>query len=515
MLDARSSLNMFRSKTGDFWGPTTAKVPDGWARWDAAARWALLGALVLSTALIAQNIAQAAFWRDDDLQYAIPKLMDMRVRDEGRWLNYLLYPLIRHFNGLWAWWIGFLCTFFFFFRVSRPYVSDGRLAFAVALMGLQYPGFYAQSLWPVFCLPGAMVLAFAAAWGHRLPLPLFFAVFGCLLLGSNTQLYFFLPLLFLGPGSLSVNAPWKKSAQGVALWILGFVIGFGFASGMNILLVGQWGIQLASWRAINPIVDLVSALENGATRLEHAQLHLEALLAGDRWIWLLPATLWMVGFQVRVGRGRWLLAASCVLVLMASAIYGVTLYHGIWIDYRTTHALFLGGLFLFLLPSVGHRAQSFYCWAVFALFVAPMSWQSEAETRWFARVSGVMAEDLKQLDLPETARLIVDAQDLDAYSQGVETRAGLAPPLFMQRLDGWFRWRGCASSLGFTEVIWCRTKPGEWSDSEPALCEEKLSPYEAAVRSLSPGAKIDVLEVSEQEAVIRMRPLPERPSPQE
>ena len=139
MLDARSSLNMFRSKTGDFWGPTTAKVPDGWARWDAAARWALLGALVLSTALIAQNIAQAAFWRDDDLQYAIPKLMDMRVRDEGRWLNYLLYPLIRHFNGLWAWWIGFLCTFFFFFRVSRPYVSDGRLAFAVALMGLQYP----------------------------------------------------------------------------------------------------------------------------------------------------------------------------------------------------------------------------------------------------------------------------------------------------------------------------------------------------------------------------------------
>ena len=85
----------------------------------------------------------------------------------------------------------------------------------------------------------------------------------------------------------------------------------------------------------------------------------------------------------------------------------------------------------------------------------------------------------------------------------------------MQRLDGWFRWRGGVSSLGFTEVIWCRTKPGEWSDSEPPLCEEKLFPYEAAVRSITPGAKIDVLEVSEQEAVIRMRPLPERTLQQE
>ena len=486
----------------------TSPLPHVSSRFDSFVSWILVGALMFSTALIIRNILDIAFWRDDDLIYAKPTLMEMRVRGEGRWLNYLLYPFIRNLNGFFAWGFSFVCTFFFFAKVARLYVVGRLLIFALALMCLQYPGFYAQSLWPVFCVPGAFVLAIAATCAKRIPIALFFLLFGCLLIGSNTQLYFFLPLLFLDQNFLSLHAPWKKTAEIIAIWIFGLIAGYGFASFMNLFLVGEWGIHLASWRESNLIVDFVSAKANAATRWDHLGDHLSAIFPDDQWILLLPAALWFLWTQARDGRLRWLSAASTVLIFLASAIYAVTLYNGIWINYRTTNALFLGVIFLFLLPSMQQRGQALYCLAIFTLVVAPMSWQSYDETRWFSRVSGIMADDLKESELPKTARIIVDAKDLDAYYRGVEARSALAPPLFMERLDKWFRWRGCASSLGFTEVIWCRTESGEWPRSKAELCEERLATFEAGTHPIDPYKRIAVLQSSTEEAVIRMLPPP-------
>ena len=483
-------------------------LPHASSRFDSIVSWILTGTLVLSTAMILHNIFGIAFWRDDDLIYASPKLMEIRVRGEGRWLNYLLYPFIRDLNGLFAWGISFVCTFFFFVKVARLYVAGRLMVFALALMCFQYPGFYAQSLWPAFCVPGAFILAIAATCANRIPITLFFLLFGCLLIGSNTQLYFFLPVLFLDQNFLSLHEPWKKAAELVGIWIVGLIAGYGFASWMNFFLVGEWGIRLESWRESNPIVDFVSAQANAITRLEHLKDHLSAIFPGDQWILLFPAALWFIWTQARDGRLRWLSAASTVLIFVASAIYAVTLYNGIWINYRTTNALFLGVLFLFLLPSVQQRAQTLYCLAIFALVVTPMSWQSYDETRWFSRVSSIMADDLKEAELPKTARIIVDAKDLDAYYRGVEARSALMPPLFMERMDKWFRWRGCASSLGFTEVIWCRTESGEWPRSKAGLCDERLAPFETTAHPIDRNRKIAVLQSSTEETVIRMLPPP-------
>ncbi|WP_165080185.1 hypothetical protein [Desulfovibrio sp. ZJ746] len=193
-------------------------------------------------------------WRHDSFLY-IPSYYGNLI-SEGRWLNYLLFPALRHFPPHLALALSFAAFGYFSWSVARQ-LTDRRGALLFALAALQLPSIYSLFGWPLIPLSAYLLLAAAAYLARRLDYRLFFLFFGILFHGTLNNFYNLLIVLSIAPlrrGDMRLAA--------LLIWYAaGFVAGYA-ATQLIILAVHGSFMQVAEWRRLNYPVSIPDAIRN-------------------------------------------------------------------------------------------------------------------------------------------------------------------------------------------------------------------------------------------------------------
>ena len=77
---------------------------------------------------------------------------------EGRWLNYIFFPLLKRLPPHLSIFMCLACWVYFSFVVARRYTDDKRLCFLFVLLSLQLPAFYAVLPWPSTVLSAFVIV---------------------------------------------------------------------------------------------------------------------------------------------------------------------------------------------------------------------------------------------------------------------------------------------------------------------------------------------------------------------
>lgn len=202
--------------------------------------------------IVIQELSINSF-RHDELRYIDG--YSFKLSNEGRWVNYLLFDWLKTLDFKLAILVN-LCCFAIFSWVCSCKFLDKRYALLCTIVLLLIPPIHLLNEWPQTILTSFVILLLATIVHDKVPLLLFFSVFGILSNGALSHFYFLLPLLFLRS---------KHSFLTLVLyWILGFLIGYCFSQFITWLLLGKF-FTLPSWKKPNYIrsfSDLILNIEN-------------------------------------------------------------------------------------------------------------------------------------------------------------------------------------------------------------------------------------------------------------
>ena len=330
---------------------------------------ALIALAILCTTLWAY--AQVHIWYIDSVEY----IQDPKhwISTEGRWLNYLLFPVLKVLNGRIALFLDLFCLFLFAFIAARRYVGHGctggfAYPFAFAALCVEAPPLVHQLTWPLVILPAAALLSVAALVVRVLPLYAFYILFGTLLAGSIQHLYYLLPLLHLPllNGSDPRTNIRVLTTRIVPAWAGGFVAGhlllLAIVYGYTFLTTGtgRAGLQIDDWRRPLPAGSFSDLMVNISRSIEYLTNHLQSLFL---WIDYLPdhpilLLLYGTGIAcialVVLGERRHL-PAKLLFTGIALAHFVAIIPLGIGVWFRTCVPLAFGvAALLFLTPQARH-----------------------------------------------------------------------------------------------------------------------------------------------------------------
>lgn len=301
----------------------------------------LIGIMLVMLLLgeVAHFVEHPVFMHDDICHL---QSYELKLSTEGRWINYLLFPLLRYIDGDVALCFGIAGFCYFCYRILRNLWGD-RVTSLVGMVYLFFSVAFVRMM-DSSCTAWTMYLAGAVAayMGYRTKSRLlFFIACGIVFNGIITSLYFALPLLFLKEDN-------KGLLRVLLYWILGFVIGHCIAQLMTYILCGQF-ITLAEWRRPNYVTGISSLVTNVEKSCNLLTEHVS--MVGSVGIWLLVASLLAFGYRYRrdIKRGGILLV---FLLTVALAPYAQAVPVGIDVVPRTSYCLYLS---VMLLPLLAFR----------------------------------------------------------------------------------------------------------------------------------------------------------------
>lgn len=136
----------------------------------------------------------------DDLAHMNTYLQ--KIKEEGRWINYLLtdgtgYTWIYKIKAPYVRFLSFSFFAYFLYQIFSQLMHSVSDRWLFTLLGLSIPGFVEMNNWALTSFSSFFVLALATLLAKRLPLFVYFIIFGILFNGCLSQFYFFLPLLYL------------------------------------------------------------------------------------------------------------------------------------------------------------------------------------------------------------------------------------------------------------------------------------------------------------------------------
>ncbi len=457
--------------------------------------------------VVMQGIA-FEFWRHDDWLYENLRQYRSKVRAEGRWINYLVLPLVQQIPAFIAWCTNYLILAGALYLLFRNLVTDWKIALILALIVSLFPGFMAQNLWPLTAMPATLAFLFSTIGVRRygvwaLPLS------GVVLFGTLPYFYFLLPLAFYPSRSELSSHPLRCIVPGV-VWIGCFALGYAVAASVNLVVFDRFGLDLQSWRDPQPVTDWAS--------LQAASSRYASMLTYETGHWLPVWSLWVLGLACGlVTLERIVTQREMMSALMATA-YGLVvavipflavLPSGIWITSRTLLSLAAGVLALPFLLAERRRHRTLAGIVVLAIGV-PSLQSSIAGVRWFVEATHAYMRIIEPI-LPEVTKpgmpVVVDARDQAAFFEAVRIR-GLIPdhrPWFLQGLESAERLVPALMELGYRRVTLClpglEPRPGGAS----VICAEHGLSGEAPSRCDSAARENLVCIIESDDAVLILR----------
>ena len=438
----------------------------------------------ICTAAIIVDLYQIHIFRHDSVYYIGHYLH--KLKGEGRWINYLLFPYLKLIPGQAAVYLNILLFFSFCNIFIYKWTKDIVYSLLLSLLFIQIYPLYSEILWPATILPAFITLFFASLVVQRLPCLIFYSLFGLLFLGTLSSLYYLLPLLHL----YLLNAPDIQTNIKTLLfkiipaWAFGFIFGYLVASAMIYILSGQHGMIIDEWRNPHYIKNIHDLIHNTHISLSSLATHTSEILSGY-WRPVALITALLVGLS---GKYR---HQHIPMILLSTAIvashYVITLPVGIAIMERTVIANWVGVLAIALLiPSV-EKWQQLLVLPIIALLTASFYYHNHRSLQWYSVITNRYYDDL----------LIASPRPPHHYSglilQGsdnniVRTTQILGSKLHLRKgaqegLDNGFRWKPVAYEAGFRNVRFCDHEQG-------ISCEQLIGHHTEPDNTISSGLYI-------------------------
>lgn len=422
----------------------------------------LLAVATYYTVSLWQVYFEVEVWRHDAVYYYntyLPKLLS-----EGRWVNYYLFDYLKLLNPYLSASLHAIFLGSFLLIAAVKVCRSVSYAVMIALVCIASATTYIQLLWPVTTLPSFALLALAALVHTRLPAYLFYALFGILLFGSMSYLYFFLPLLFitdyLKPG-ISIGQRTKAFILRLLIpWIAGYVAGYLAAIGMVYFETGQAGIALAQWREPTPVTGLHSLFTNILRAGQYFALDTLEYFRMLGWtLAMLTLALFAYSYYKRQQYFHLLLP-----LLVMLALYASTIPYGINLSFRTSAGIWFGLVFIFLvIPDIGRMEKPVYTLVALLILVLTSAY-SRINLVWYKDTTNYYLSELLAVTPgePQDYQGIIFLSSLKKYpdlEQRINAQLGLGPTVGILTMATAPRWTAIAKQAGFSTVQLCTAAP--------------------------------------------------------
>lgn len=308
--------------------------------------------LVVSLGLffIAREAFSVGYWSHDDFPYR-ESYSESALKTTGRWFHYLAYPLLRELPQKASWLFCVISYFTFFYFTFRRILKSHLQSFLLAGVALSSVTFYCQLLWPVGLITNAIILLFTIPLSKRLPMPVFFYLFGILFFFCLPHSIYLLPLLYLDQfKDKNTKESFIFLGKLLFFWFTSLIAGFFIASFLVYLEFGHW-IYMAAWRKPHPATDLHSLVTNMRINLSSINHHIGTLVSDYQLIIVLFFCFSLLAFfYSRNKLSNWIQMSIFIIIGFNIAIihYLLVLQSGIGIALRSIHSLYLGILVICL-----------------------------------------------------------------------------------------------------------------------------------------------------------------------
>jgi hypothetical protein len=442
--------------------------------WKVGAGLAIVFASFLLILVLDQLFA-VRIWRHDAMYY-LGNSYEFKLREEGRWLNYILFPYLKRIPG----WLGAVMNLAFFqgfcLILAQRIVLDRSYALLISFLFVQILPLYDQILWPATTLPSMALLFLSALVIDHIRRSIYYLLAGILFLGGMANLYFLLPLLhFPQVRKTSLSQGVKEYILGIfPYWIGGFIAGSLFLLILVRALTGQTGLAIASWREPHPIGSFGDLLVNLSQAWSQMVNHLESAIEGPFFL-LLLCLLACIGVFARTRTSY--LVLMIMTVPTALAVYAMSVPIGILIDERTIIGTWMGLFSVTMYPQV--KRWQFACAIPMILLVLFNLTQRNGQfLRHYSTITNTLHEELVRVaPLPGifySGIVFIGTDEEFFIVEEALTRMGSLKAHGTQRLQEGFRWKPVAHEAGFEHVVIC--DPLETSNAQEPCREASTLP---------------------------------------
>lgn len=348
------------------------------------------------------------------------------LETEGRWLIYLLFDVLRYFNTHVALVADFGFIGIFGYLCARKWLNSGQ-SILIALLVMLTPSVVLFLDWPIIAMPSMFLLAISSLVCERMPLWLFFLVFGLLFNATFSNVYFLLPLLFLNEDS-------RTLLRVLLFWIAGFVIGFAIAELITYIICGHF-IELGEWRKPNYIRSLSDISTNVLTALGFASRHIRYMGKVCGFTGFLCVVLFAWTHRNNKIQG---LTMLLVMGLVAMSCYAQSIPAGIVVSMRTAHCLYFS-LILFVLVSC--RVNRFLLLSLVLIWSGRSLNMNTRNLEWQNTIRSSFRDGIASMGVSpvEVNGLVMLADDNDVYEivKSIEGSSHTSSYDLIMNLDSW------------------------------------------------------------------------------
>lgn len=381
------------------------------------------------------------------------------LEGEGRWLIYLLFPVLRCFNTYVALVADIVFVGVFGYVCARRWLNASQ-SILIAMLVTLTPSMVLFLDWPIIALPSIFLLAVAAMVSNRMPQWLFFLVFGLLFNATYSNVYFLLPLLFLNEDS-------RTMLRVLFYWLIGYVMGFVVAEFITWAVCGHF-IKLAEWRKPHYIRSWADIEMNILSALRYALSHMRYM--GKECGLVVFLSIACFAWQYRNSKMRGLMM-FCVLALVAMSCYAQSVPAGVLVSIRTVHGLFFSLLMLVLVSCRNCRYLILFVvliWGGRCLYMNAknLEWQNAVRSEFYAGITHLNVSPV------EVKGLVMLANDNDVQEavKTIERSAQVSSYNLKMNLE---HWAAATRYAGF-KLLWYRESAHEKLE-ELGIREKDLS----------------------------------------
>lgn len=367
---------------------------------------------------------------------------------EGRWLNYLFFPVLKFVGPHLAIFGAYGIVFYYFFSSALPFMR-WKYALLFALAGTQLPSLCDLLTWPVSGLPSFLVLGCVTYLRGRLPWWVVLAIGAILFNGAMNNFYNLLPLLYLKE-VYDGRIPLLKFIVG---YIGFYVAAFALSEVLVLCVSGSW-IQVAAWRQPHYIKSLHDAALNISLEFHFIKNHLNILGISKIFI-CLGLVFALALYMARCSLKTWLflLKAYAILFISMLATYAQAAPLGIVVSVRTVHALFAG---ILLLPALIFQRFKIMAILLLLLLSTSMFLINMQSLQYYRTVTGTWYDNLVKIDVdPALYKLLFISSNREVQQsvQNLVEVNKLRHTKTMEGLGETMRWVPAAREAGFKTII--------------------------------------------------------------
>lgn len=415
--------------------------------------WIVISSLLILVVSQLTIFLNVDVWRQDSMHY-VSTYAD-KLSEEGRWINYLLFNILKVTPSAFSILISYFCLAFFSYSVIQRVVKHWQYSLALALLILTTPVLAVLLEWPDTLFPAFLILAVAVSESKKLPDYIFFPLFSCLFFGTYSAFYFLLPLLFLEKQS------WKTFFRLGIIWIVSFLVGYAITNGIVHHLTGGF-IQISSWREPHYIktsqdffINLKHVNEN---LINHLKKYRDVVTPG-----IFNAALIYLLFRCR-SLNAWL--AVILGLVCALSIYVTAIPLGIIVQERTSLILWVAvlcTLFCQHSSSKGYRTLGFYLMLLFGVKMSIVSYSSISS---YSNVTASLVNQIK-LAIPypieevDRVYIVVTIEEAEATFKELQHNIDYHNH-FSEGISAPLAWVSALKYVGYKNIVLCVNEETGW-----------------------------------------------------